>query len=366
MALQATDLLMVNRGGVNYKVTAAEFNAGSAGSLLSTDLLMVQRGGDLYQLSLADLYSVSGKLKDTDYLLVQRGDEMYALEPSSNVGNAPYIKFILNDDSINPGEDILRITYQGARPFNGVPPQVRIATTDEIVFLSNSGSFQYSTPFDGINYAELYGQFDYLSFAQSKGLTGVTTPFGSTQMLPTPNSNFGDGAFLGCSKLEQIPFDMPFQNGRSMFDGCTVFNQAGIGNIDTSSFKSMLAMFRGCTAFAQGGVVNFDVTGVDDMSFMFQRCQSFNSPLNTWGPQLSGVLNFAHMFDGASQYSQPMDTWDVSGAFGTSSMDSMFKSATVFNENLSGWCVTNVTSEPPDFAAAFLSPGNYPVWGTCP
>ena len=366
MALQATDLLMVNRGGVNYKVTAAKFNQGSGSGLLSTDLLMVQRGGDLYQLSLADMYSVSGKLKSTDYLLVQRGDEMYALEPSSNVGNAPYIKFVVNDSSIDTdAEDIFRLTYQGARAFNGVPPQLRIPG-GEIIFLGNNGSYRYNTTFGGLEYFELYGMFDYVSFAQSKGLTGLTASFGSAQMFPTPNSNFGDGLYLGCSKLEQTVFDIPVKNGRSMFDGCTVFNQAGIGNIDTSSFRSMLAMFRGCTAFAQGGVVNFDVTGVDDMSFMFQRCQSFNSPLNTWGPQLSSVLNFAHMFDGASQYSQPMDTWDVSGAFGTSSMDSMFKSATVFNENLSGWCVTNVTSEPPDFAAAFLAPGNYPVWGTCP
>jgi hypothetical protein len=48
-------------------------------------------------------------------------------------------------------------------------------------------------------------------------------------------------------------------------------------------------------------------------------------------------------------------------------MDSMFLAATAFNQDLSGWCVTNIVSEPADFSTgSALTEGNKPVWGTCP
>ena len=45
----------------------------------------------------------------------------------------------------------------------------------------------------------------------------------------------------------------------------------------------------------------------------------------------------------------------------------MFLEAPVFNQDLSGWCVTNLTSEPENFATvSALTDANKPVWGTCP
>ena len=38
-----------------------------------------------------------------------------------------------------------------------------------------------------------------------------------------------------------------------------------------------------------------------------------------------------------------------------------------FNQDLSGWCVTLILSEPSNFALnSVLVPENKPVWGTCP
>jgi len=48
-------------------------------------------------------------------------------------------------------------------------------------------------------------------------------------------------------------------------------------------------------------------------------------------------------------------------------MGSMFRGAGAFNQNLSGWCVSLITSEPTDFdsfATSWVLPR--PVWGTCP
>jgi len=48
-------------------------------------------------------------------------------------------------------------------------------------------------------------------------------------------------------------------------------------------------------------------------------------------------------------------------------MVGMFYQASSFNQNLSGWCVTNIASEPTDFSTnSPLTQSNKPVWGTCP
>jgi hypothetical protein len=48
-------------------------------------------------------------------------------------------------------------------------------------------------------------------------------------------------------------------------------------------------------------------------------------------------------------------------------MNYMFYNSTSFNQNLSQWCVNNLTSMPNNFASGGgLLVGNHPVWGTCP
>jgi len=48
-------------------------------------------------------------------------------------------------------------------------------------------------------------------------------------------------------------------------------------------------------------------------------------------------------------------------------MNQMFYIASNFNQNLSGWCVTNFVSEPSGFnTSGIITPANKPVWGTCP
>lgn len=45
----------------------------------------------------------------------------------------------------------------------------------------------------------------------------------------------------------------------------------------------------------------------------------------------------------------------------------MFADAISFNQNLSGWCVSNILSEPDGFSLnSPLSPENKPQWGSCP
>jgi hypothetical protein len=48
-------------------------------------------------------------------------------------------------------------------------------------------------------------------------------------------------------------------------------------------------------------------------------------------------------------------------------MTNMFRNATSFNQNISGWCVTNISEEPNNFSTnSPLSESNKPFWGICP
>ena len=48
-------------------------------------------------------------------------------------------------------------------------------------------------------------------------------------------------------------------------------------------------------------------------------------------------------------------------------MNAMFYFAASFNQNISSWCVTNITSEPTYFCWGCSLPQSYlPDWGTCP
>jgi len=47
-------------------------------------------------------------------------------------------------------------------------------------------------------------------------------------------------------------------------------------------------------------------------------------------------------------------------------MNMMFQAADSFNQDLSGWCVSNIKEEPLYFSAPQMDEENKPIWGTCP
>jgi len=54
---------------------------------------------------------------------------------------------------------------------------------------------------------------------------------------------------------------------------------------------------------------------------------------------------------------------------GATSMTMMLRNTSSLkpSTDLTGWCVTNITSDPTLFAdGSTLDPSNYPIWGTCP
>jgi hypothetical protein len=48
-------------------------------------------------------------------------------------------------------------------------------------------------------------------------------------------------------------------------------------------------------------------------------------------------------------------------------MSKMFENATSFNQNISNWCVSNITEEPENFSVNSPLLDSYkPLWGSCP
>jgi hypothetical protein len=47
-------------------------------------------------------------------------------------------------------------------------------------------------------------------------------------------------------------------------------------------------------------------------------------------------------------------------------MDRMFDNAMTFNQDLSGWCVSNIPTAPFAFSSGSIWTLPKPVWGTCP
>lgn len=147
------------------------------------------------------------------------------------------------------------------------------------------------------------------------------------------------------------------------FAGCYQFTE-DINNWDTANVTSMEGTFQTCLNF-NSNLNIWSTSNVTNMSYMFSGAQSFNQPLSTF--VTSGVTDFAWMFYKAASFDQPIGNWDTSGIVGPNAMDYMFEGATIFNQDLTLWCVLPIPSEPPTFRLnSALIDGYLPIWGTCP
>ena len=130
----------------------------------------------------------------------------------------------------------------------------------------------------------------------------------------------------------------------AMFLEATAFD-GDISLWDTSNVTKMNQIFRGASAFNQD-ISLWDTSSVTDMREMFMNATSFDGDISSWDTS-SGVY-MADMFRGPNEaaFNGDISSWDTSSA---TNMDSMFSENNTFNQNLNGWCVTNISSEPEYF-----------------
>lgn len=128
-------------------------------------------------------------------------------------------------------------------------------------------------------------------------------------------------------------------NMQSMFNKTEVFNQ-NLSDWDVSNVVNMVAVFRQAEAFNNGEqpLTWLDNGGsVTDMGGMFRSASSFNQDISGWDVSSVGSMN--NMFLGAPYFNQDIGEWDVSNV---GRMNGMFNGASSFDQDLSDWNVNNV------------------------
>ncbi|MFN3188051.1 MAG: BspA family leucine-rich repeat surface protein [Candidatus Paceibacteria bacterium] len=93
-----------------------------------------------------------------------------------------------------------------------------------------------------------------------------------------------------------------------------------------------------------------DLSGVTTLQSMFRGATSFNDPVNHW--DVSTIQIMRELFTETSSFNQSLNSWDVSSV---TSIHSIFYRATAFNQPLSSWNTSNVT----DAESAFREAVNF-------
>jgi len=198
-----------------------------------------------------------------------------------------------------------------------------------------------------------------------------------------------NAAFFGCSNMLVTATDIPNLSNvtdmYAMFRGASIANP-NTTNWDVSNVTNMSVMFSQAVSFDQP-LNSWDVSNVTNMRAMFSNADSFNQPLDNW--DVSSVTTMNRMFSQAVSFDQPLNSWDVSNvtdmnrmfAFSdtifnqplnnwdvrnVTDMTSMFRDSIKFNQDLSGWCVSQIGSRPTTFdsgASSWVLPNSRPDWG---
>jgi len=131
--------------------------------------------------------------------------------------------------------------------------------------------------------------------------------------------------------------DVAWSSFSSAFFGCANMLTTATDIPDLSSVTNMNRMFRNASS-ANPDTSNWDVSSVTDMNRVFSQAVSFDQPLNSW--DVSNVTSMKSMFGGADLFNQPLNNWDVSSV---TTMNRMFSQAVSFDQPLNSWDVSNVT-----------------------
>ena len=105
------------------------------------------------------------------------------------------------------------------------------------------------------------------------------------------------------------------------------------------AWTSMEAAFAGASNLMISATDAPDLSGVTNMNSMFASATSFNQDISHW--EVSNVTNMESMFSGATAFNQDIGGWDVSSV---ETMAGMFVNARDFNQDIREWDVGSATN----------------------
>lgn len=252
-------------------------------------------------------------------------------------------------------------------------------------FTAINGQWKY-IPLDGFDLAEkmaLYNDPDLFddpdSFVEFTDVKGRTRSVRANDMILTHVSGLFR-TFYNLEWFNQNVDEWDTSTQRSMngtFERAIRFNRP-LPWV-TSACTSFAGFARGASAFNQP--LNFDMRRATTISGILKDAVEFNDPsISGW--ELDSLEDARNALDGALSFNQPIGGWSMGKvhprytegtlSWLTTYMDRMLADTPAFDQDLTGWCVsrywTGIGPKPPvEFAeGSGLSPGNFPIWGTCP
>lgn len=267
MAIQDDDMFIVNRAGIDSKVTSSDLDD----KLQDTDELLINRGGVDYKVSGKDFREYSS-VQDTDILLVNRGGVDHKV-------TAIELKEYLTLPVVMPWDDWDGPIYHVKLNHPVEKLQLRMA----LKHYKPDGTDEQTT--DTILRGEERVILCYKDFAPFSMNGLVTWDFGELTDI-TPNTTLAD-----------------------LFRDQKAFNGKLDGNWDTKDMKNMRDVFLNAYAFNQD-ISGWDMSSVTDVSLMFCNARAFNQDLSQWC--VSGITNEDHRIDwdkGADAWTKPKPVW---------------------------------------------------------
>src|SRR5690606_10743669 len=194
--------------------------------------------------------------------------------------------------------------------------------------VSNSDQITIPTDGSGYNYHIYWEKVGQPNLNNSTSpLTNITGNY--TIQFPEP----------GIYRVE-ITGDFPriYINGLGDKDKLLTIEQWG-----DISWTSMREAFSGATNLQLNTTDPPNLSGVTDLSGMFKNTANFNQDLSSW--DVSHISSFQEMFENAVAFNGKLDNWKPgfqhpNGA----SLNNMFKGTQSFNQDLSSWDVSYVSS----------------------
>lgn len=171
----------------------------------------------------------------------------------------------------------------------------------------------------------------------------------------TSNVTVMQGVFLGTKFNYPLPWNTSkVTNFSLIFNDAVNFNQ-NLNSWDVSKATTFASMFEGATNFNNG--LGYGVSGSMPwiintsasvtMSLMFYNAVGFNQNISTWN--VSRVTSFNTMFANCAKFNQPLQNWTINTTAPVN-MGDMFEDCDEFNQNLNSWNTSRVTDMSSMFA----------------
>ena len=376
-----TAYYLMQRSGVNYKVSGLDLINRDTSILNAGDVFLVERSGTAYKFTVSldaggDVDTSSIQDDDLFVCFIDgsekkiNGLEFSALV-SPNVWETKDSWTHIITDIEYEWQSVYGYDHDGVYRLDGTliaaaASSTELTTESEFVITGNSSTVSAGGIDVRVAWLSNIGTRTDLSRAFQDlpdltlfdGYWDMTNVTNMAQMFYNVGPFTADVSSWNTSNVTNMS-DMFYRSGW----GDYTFNVTGLSSWDTTNVTCMSFMFEGIDLTED--ITGWDVSNVTNMSYMF-AFGIFNQNIGGW--DVANVTNMARMFNESSTFNQNIGGWDVANV---TNMDEMFYyySAGQFNQNLSGWCVTNIGSKPNDFDTNSAFAGQtalQPQWGTCP